>query len=53
MMEWLVILGAVLAASILGLVYLTVCVGRFGFVRKISGENRTPGKEEKDGIFSD
>ena len=39
-MEWLVILVAVLAASALGLVYLTACVGRFGFVRKLSGESK-------------
>ena len=39
-MEWLIILSAVLAALILGLVYLTACVGRFGFVRRLSGENK-------------
>ena len=39
-MEWLIILGAVLAALILGVVYLTACIGRFSFIRRISGENR-------------
>ena len=44
-MEWLIILGAVLAALILGVVYLTACIGRFSFVRRISGE--TDGGEER------
>ena len=52
MMEWLVILGAVLAASVLGLVYLTACVGRFGFVRKISGENKWRKRAVSFGIIA-
>ena len=35
-MEWLIILAVVLAAWILGLVYMTVSVGRFAFVKKLS-----------------
>lgn len=35
-MEWLIILAVVLAATALGLCYLTACVGRFGLVRKLS-----------------
>ena len=36
-MEWLIILAAALAATALGLCYLTACVGRFGLVRRLSG----------------
>ena len=39
-MEWLIILGVVVAVSLLGLAYLAACVGRFAFVRKLSGGNK-------------
>lgn len=39
-MEWLIILAAALAATALGLCYLTACVGRFGLVRRLSGGKR-------------
>lgn len=40
MMMWLGILAAVLIAAGLGTVYMTAAVGRYGFVRKLSGEKR-------------
>ncbi|MBR0391322.1 MAG: serine/threonine protein phosphatase, partial [Oscillospiraceae bacterium] len=51
-MEWLIILGAVLAALILGVVYLTACIGRFSFVRRISGENRWRRRAVSFGILA-
>ena len=39
-MMWLIIAAVVLAATFAGAFYMTVCVGRFGAVRKISGEKK-------------
>ena len=43
-MEWLIILGAVVLASLLGIAYLTACVGRFAFVRKLAAGNKWLGR---------
>ena len=37
---WLIILGAVLAATAAGLVYMTVCVGKFGGIQSLAGERK-------------
>lgn len=37
---WLIIAGTVLAAAAAGLVYMTVCVGRFSGIRAIAGERK-------------
>ena len=39
-MEWLIIFGAAMLAFLLGLAYLTVCVGRFAFIQKLSGGSK-------------
>ena len=40
MTMWLIILAAVLAAFAAGTVYLTVAVGLFGFIKKLSGDRK-------------
>ncbi|WP_303790366.1 metallophosphoesterase [Ruminococcus flavefaciens] len=40
MTMWLIILVAVLAAFAAGTVYLTVAVGRFGLIKKLSGDKK-------------
>ncbi|WP_024860403.1 metallophosphoesterase [Ruminococcus flavefaciens] len=40
MTMWLIILVAVLAAFAAGTVYLTVAVGRFGLIKKLSGDRK-------------
>ncbi len=37
---WLIILGTAFAALVAGLIYLTACVGRYAFVRKLSDGHR-------------
>ena len=37
---WLIILGSVLAATAAGVVYMTVCVGRFGGIQALAGEKK-------------
>lgn len=39
-MEWLFIMAAVFAAALLGFAYLTACVGRFAWVRRLSGGSK-------------
>lgn len=39
-MMWLIILAAVLAATAAGLVYMIVCVGRFGGVQTLAGDKK-------------
>ena len=41
-MAWLMILIVSLAALALGLCYLTACLGRFGFVQRLSGGRKWP-----------
>lgn len=43
-MEWLIILAAVLAATGLGLAYLTACIARFGFIQKLSRGKKWPAR---------
>ena len=40
MSMWLIIFAAVLAAFIAGTIYLTVAVGRFGLIQKLSGDRK-------------
>lgn len=47
MSMWLIILAAVLAAFAAGTVYLTVAVGRFGLIKKLSG-----GRKWLNGLIS-
>lgn len=37
---WLIIFGSAIVAAILGLFYMTACIGRFGAVRKLAGERK-------------
>lgn len=37
---WAIIAAAVLAAAIAGVVYMTVCVGRFGIIKSLAGEKK-------------
>lgn len=37
---WLAIFGAVLAATVGGVIYMTACVGRFGGIKMLSGERK-------------
>ena len=39
-MMWLIILAAVLAATAAGLVYMIVCIGRFGGVQSLAGDKK-------------
>ena len=39
-LEWLIIFGATILAALAGMVYLTACVGRFGFVKKLAGGSK-------------
>ena len=41
--KWLFIFGAVIAAAALGFIYMTVCVGRFGGIKKLSRGKRAAG----------
>lgn len=37
---WLIIIVAVLSATLLGALYMTVCIGRFGAIQKLSGDKK-------------
>ena len=37
---WALIFGSVIVAACLGIAYLTLCIGRFSAIKKLSGENK-------------
>ena len=39
-MLWLIICAVVISAALAGTIYLTVCLGRFGFIKALAGERK-------------